>query len=134
MSITQAAENFTQALVALVGEVANGSAGRDPVASSTATKPSKATKPPKEKETTKEAPPEVEGPSAKQVADAVINLADTTTRDIAVAVLKEFGAGRVAEVKPVDYAMVLKAVTKAKAKFEAEAAKAAAAASNDSLV
>lgn len=48
--------------------------------------------------------------TAKEVADAVIGLANNVSRDAAVAVLTQFGVKVISELKPAQYADVLAAV------------------------
>ena len=52
-------------------------------------------------------PPVVTQPTLQQVADAIINLANTVSRDKAVAILQKYGASKVPELKPEVFAAVL---------------------------
>lgn len=116
MSLEQASKDFAAALLALATAVAESV--------TPATKKSGGKK--ADAETPKTETPKVEGPSAKQVADAVLDLANNKSRDVAVAILTKFKAGRVSELKPENYAAVMALV--------AEANAAPAVVSNDSLV
>jgi hypothetical protein len=49
------------------------------------------------------------------VADAIIDLANTVSRDAAVSVLKKFGAEKVPQLKPANFADVLADVAVLKA-------------------
>jgi hypothetical protein len=118
MSIEQASKDFAAALLNLATAVA-GSIQAVP-----ANAPAKAPKEPKKTAAAAETP-KVEGPSAKQVADAVLALAEKN-RDTAVAILGKFKANRVSELKPESYAEVLKLV--------ADASAAPVLVANDSLV
>lgn len=119
MSLEQASQNFAAALLLLATEVAKSIQVAQPAADP---------KPKKEKAKTEDKAPAqvVEGPSAKQVADAVLDLANNKSRDVAVAILTKFKAGRVSELKPENYAEVLQLVAAASA--------APAVLANDSLV
>jgi hypothetical protein len=123
MSLEQASKDFAAALLALATAVAASivPAGAQAVAETPA-----ATKPKKEPKAAKgEKPAEVAGPTAKQVADAILLLAETN-RDTAVAILGQFNVKRVGELKPADYAAAFKLASDANA--------APAVVVNDSLV
>ena len=55
------------------------------------------------------------GPSLQKVADAIIDLANTTGREAAVSILKKYGAEKVPQLKPADYAAALADVAVLKA-------------------
>lgn len=118
LTIEQASKQLVEALVVFAQSFATA-----PAAGESEAKPKKEPKAAKEPKTE---PAKVEGPSAKQVADAVLDLANDKGRDIAVGILGKFKAGRVSELKASDYAEVLKLVEEAKA--------APAVVANDSLV
>lgn len=54
-------------------------------------------------------------PTLQKVADAIIDLANTVSRDKAVEILGKYGAKKVPELKPETFAAVLKDVAAAKA-------------------
>jgi hypothetical protein len=119
MSLEQASKDFTAAILTLATEIAKSIQVVQPVAA----EPAKPKKEPKAAKEEKAAEPA--GPSAKQVADAILLLAESN-RDAAVAILAQFKANRVSELKPENYAAALKLATDASA--------APAVVVNDSLV
>jgi hypothetical protein len=122
MSLEQASKDFAVALLALATAVAQTivPAGGQAVAETPA-----ATKPKKEPKPKEEKAAEPAGPTAKQVADSILLLAETN-REAAVAILGTFGVRRVGELKPADYAAAFKLASDANA--------APAVVANDSLV
>jgi hypothetical protein len=103
MSIEQASNNFAKAVLELAAAIAE---------SATTAKPKKERAPKEEKTeaAAKSEPAPPAGPSAKEVADAVLGLASVKGRDAAVGVLAKFNAQKVSELKPASYADVLNAV------------------------
>ena len=90
----------------------------------------KAAKPAKEKAAKPAAPAAdaAKAPSAKEVADAVMDIANTVNRDAAKKILTDHGAEKVSSLKPDQFTSVLAACAAVKA------APAAAAESSDSLI
>lgn len=99
--------------------------GAPEVSTEIAPRKTKADKPQPEKVAAPEAQPEKVAPAPEsqaekadavtyqQAADAVTKLAKTAGRDIAVGVLKQFGAVKLPDVKPDQYAAVLAACQEA---------------------
>lgn len=61
------------------------------------------------------------GPTLQKVADAIIDLANTVSREAAVGILSKYGAAKVPQLKPADFIAVLADVASVKSGLGAAA-------------